>query len=139
MIIWPSPPKAVKTAIAIQRSAFGTYAQVSAKLPRQRPARFVKVSIIGGSRVNPVTYRARIMVDLFGLDTETVESMHSTASWGFLNAQSTVVDGVFVRAWDDEQGPVDRPHPDILDMERWQFHGDLILSTTVPVNTPAGS
>jgi hypothetical protein len=37
---------------------------------------------------------------------------------------------VWVRNWHNEQGPVDFPHPQIIDMDRWQFTGDLSLSTT---------
>jgi hypothetical protein len=137
VIIWSAPKPALKTALSVLRDAFGEYALVSAKLPKQRPIRFVRVSLIGGTRINPVTYRSRVLVELFGPDPETVEAMHGTSSWALHNAQGTVVDGtVFVRGWEDEQGPVDNPHPEIIDMERWQFHGDLTLSTTTAVIAP---
>src|ERR1700754_1892297 len=101
--LWPPPPPGVKTAIAIQQAAFGTTVPVSAKMPKVRPDRFVRVSILPGRRVDQVSYRPRILVELFGLDVESVESMYATASTAFLNAASTIVNGVFVRCWDDEQ------------------------------------
>jgi hypothetical protein len=134
-MIWPAPKPALLTALAILRVAFGDV-PVSAKMPKQRPPRFVRVDVIGGSRIDVVTTRSRVLVELFGPDPEACEAMYSTASAALLNAQSTVISGAFVRSWDDEQGPVARAHPDVIDMDRWQFHGDLTLSTTTAVVTP---
>jgi hypothetical protein len=39
------------------------------------------------------------------------------------------VDGVFIYAWDAEDGPVMYDDPDVTDMTRWQFTGDLSVST----------
>jgi hypothetical protein len=134
-MMWPAPQPALKTALAILRDAFGDVS-VSAKMPKQRPGRFVRVTLIGGSRVDVVSTRARVLIELFGPDPEACESMYATASAALLNSQSTVISGAFVRSWDDEQGPVDYPHPEVIDMERWQFHGELTLSTTTAVITP---
>ncbi len=75
MYVWPTPKPALKTAITILSDAFGVYAQVAAKMPRQLPVRFIMVSRIGGDRPNPVTDTARILIECFGPDPETVESM----------------------------------------------------------------
>jgi len=128
--IYNTPKPAVKTAITILAAGFGQYALVSAKMPKHRPVRFVQVSRIGGSQDTPITDNARILVECFGPDTETVEAMSATARTALRNAISTIVDGVWVRNWSGEQGPVDFPHPQIIDMDRWQFTGDLALSTT---------
>jgi hypothetical protein len=128
--IYKTPKPAVKTAIAILVEAFGQYAQVSAKMPKHRPIRFVRVSRIGGSQSDPITDNARLLIECFGPDTETVEAMSATARTALRNAISTIVGGAFVRNWSNEQGPVDFPHPQILDLDRWQFQGDLSLSTT---------
>jgi len=130
MTIYQTPKPAVKTAITILAAGFGQYALVSAKMPKHRPIRFVRVSRIGGSQTNPITDNARILIECFGQDTETVEAMTATARTALRNAISTIVDGVWVRNWSNEQGPVDFPHSEIIDMDRWQFHGDLALSTT---------
>lgn len=130
MTIYRTPKPAVKTAITVLAEAFGQYALVSAKMPKQRPIRFVRVSRIGGSQNDPITDSARLLIECFGPDTETVEAMSATARTALRNAISTVVDDVFIRGWENEQGPVDFPHPQIIDMDRWQFQGDLMLSTT---------
>ncbi len=129
MIVYPTPKPAVKTTITVLATAFGSHALVSARMPKARPIRFVKVSRIGGAWINPVTDSARILVECFGPDVETVENMTATARAALHNAGQTLVDGVWIRDWLNEQGPTDFPHPEILDMERWQFSGDLILST----------
>lgn len=130
MTIYPTPKPAVKTVITVLAEAFGVYAQVSARMPKKRPVRFVQVSRVGGRWDNPVTDVARILVECFGPDVETVEAMTATARTALRNAISTEVDDVWIRDWSGEQGPVDLPHPDVMDMERWQFHGDISVSTT---------
>lgn len=139
MTIYPTPKPALKTALTILEQAFGVYALVSTKMPKQRPIRFVKVSRIGGNWATPVIDNARLLIECFGPDPETVETMTGTARAAMRNAISTTVDGVFIRDWANEQGPVDFPHPQIIDMERWQFQGTLSLSTTTQLSVPPGS
>lgn len=139
MTIYPTPKPALKTALTILEDAFGVYALVSTKMPKQRPIRFVRVSRIGGNWDNPVTDNARLLIECFGPDPETAETMTGTARAALRNAISTIVDGVWIRNWDNEQGPVDFPHPQIIDMERWQFQGTLSLSTTTQLSVPPGS
>lgn len=128
MEIWPTPKPALKAAIAILEDAFGT-TLVSASMPRRRPAKFLQVTRVGGGQPNPAADVARILVECFGPDPATVESMTGTARSALRNAAGTTVAGVFVRGWTAEQGPTDFPHPEILDLTRWQFTGDLLLAT----------
>lgn len=133
MFIYPTPKPALRTAISILSDAFTGVASVSAKMPRTLPVKFVRVSRVGGSRPDLVTDSARILIELFGADPETVESMWATADAAMHNAIGTIVDSaVFVRGWENVQGPTDFPHPDHLSMDRWQLHGDLLLSVQTP-------
>lgn len=132
MFVWPTAKPAVLAAITILDSAFGDYAFVSAKMPsHERPARFVRVSRVGGRRVNITTDNARILVECFAHTIDEVEPMAASASEALLNSGGTTVTttsgNVFIRGWDNESGPVDFPHPDLLDYERWQLHGDLVV------------
>lgn len=138
MRIWPTPKPAVLAACTVLADAFGEYAEVSTSMPkRNRPDRFVRVTRVGGSQADPSTDFARILIDCFGRDTATVEAMANTVRAAMRNAAGTTVTcdtgsstvDVFIRAWGDEQGPVDMPHPDILDRERWQLHGDLAVKS----------
>jgi len=128
MQIWPTPKPAVLAAIAVLSEAFGTYAFVSAKLPaHQRPDRFVKVTRVGGGQDDIVTDTARLLIECFAKDVGQVEAMCNTVRAAFRNAAGTTVGGAFIRAWGNESGPTDFPHPDILDYERWQLTGDLAV------------
>lgn len=133
--IWDTPKPALLAAVTILEEGFGPWAQVSTKLPaRNRPDRFVKVSRTGGGQSNPVTDRARILVECFGRTSADVENMCNTARAVLRNSQSTTVTPsggppMFIRSYGNESGPVDFPHPDILDYERWQFTAELWIAT----------
>ncbi len=132
MQIWPTPKPAVLAAISILSEAFGAYAFVSAKLPgNQRPDRFVRVTRVGGGQDDITTDVARILVECFAKDVGQVEAMCNTVRSAFRNAAGTPITttsgDAFVRAWDNETGPTDYPHPEILDYERWQLTGDLAI------------
>lgn len=132
MFIWPTPKPALLTAITILSDAFGEYAFVSAKMPaNNRPDRFVKVTRVGGGLDNIATDTARILVECFAKDVGEVEAMCNTVRAALRNAGGTTVTTtagpVSVRAWDNEQGPADYPHPELLEWERWQLTGELLV------------
>lgn len=128
MHIWPTPKPALLTAITVLSDAFGEYAFVSAKMPPHvRPDRFVKLTRVGGGQDQIVTDVARILVECFAKDVGQVEAMCNTARAALRNAAGTTVGEAFVRGWDNESGPNDYPHPDLLEYERWQFTGDLAI------------
>jgi hypothetical protein len=74
---------------------------------------------------------ARILVECYAKDVAQVEAMCNTARTALRNAGGTTVtttDGdVFVRFWENEQGPTEYLNPEIIDYERWQFFGQLIV------------
>jgi hypothetical protein len=128
--VWLTPKPALLGAVTILEEAFGEYALVSTKLPaRNRPDRFVRVSRIGGSQSDPVTDKARIMVECYGKDTATVENMANTARAAFRNAGAARYSGMWIRWYGNEAGPVDMAHPDIVDYERWQFTAELWIKS----------
>jgi hypothetical protein len=134
MLIWPTARPALLAAITVLDDAFGSYAFVSAKLPaHQRPDRFVRVSRVGGRQEHLATDVARILVECFAKDVAQVEAMCNTARAALRNSGGTTVittsGAVSVRCWDNEDGPVDYPHPDLIDFERWQLHGDLSVKS----------
>jgi len=132
MFIHPTPKPALLTAITILDEAFGDYAFVSAKLPGHvRPDRFIKVSRVGGGLDNMASDFPRILVECYAPEVGQVEAMCNTARTALRNAGGTTVvttgGNVFVRSWENEHGPTDFHNPEILDRERWQIHGDLVL------------
>ena len=132
MFVWPTPKPALLAAITILAEAFGDYAFVSAKLPaNNRPDRFVKVTRVGGDLENIATDTARILVECFAKDVGQVEAMCNTARTALRNAGGTTVTAneiaVFIRRFEETSGPADYPHPDIIDYDRWQFTGELMV------------
>lgn len=134
MQIWPTPKPALLTAITILSEAFGDYVFVSAKMPaRDRPDRFIQVTRVGGGLENIASDNARILVECFAKDLGQVEAMCNTARTALRNAGGTTVittqGDVFVRRFDNEEGPRDLVHPDLLEYDRWQFTGDLLIKS----------
>lgn len=126
----PSPP-GVKAGIAILDTEFADFT-VSDEMPRTRPTKAILVSQVGGSRPNPVQSIHRLLIEVWvakSLDsTVNIEQCCGEASAALRNSAGSTFDGVFSYGWSNEQGPVDFPDPDVSDMRRWQFHGDLRLS-----------
>jgi hypothetical protein len=125
--LWPTPKPAVLAAITVLAAAIDDV-DISSDMPVHRPDSFIRVSRIGGRMPDPSTDNARILVEVFGTTTAVVEDLCNQARAALRNAASTtVLSDVFIRSWDNEQGPVELQHPQVLDRERWQFHGDLLV------------
>jgi len=125
---WLPPKPALKTAIAVLRAASAlSGVQVGTDMPNPRPTQFVRVSRVGGSRNVKQDY-ARLLIECWATSQGGCETLAANTSAALLNAGGTTVSGAFVYGWDDQQGPVDYPDPDVTDMDRWQFHGDFIVS-----------
>jgi hypothetical protein len=132
VFVWPTAKPALLAAITVLTEAFGEYAFVSAKLPAHtRPDRFVKVSRVGGTRDNIATDAARILVECYAKDVGQVEAMCNTANAALYNAGGTSITAdtqtMFIRAWNETSGATDYPNPDVLDYERWQITGELLV------------
>lgn len=132
MLVYSTPKPALLTAITILDEAFTGYALVSAKVPRtERPDRFVRVTRMGGGLKHIASDAARILVECYAKEVSQVEAMCNTARTALRNAGGTTVTttsgDVFVRAWEGEQGPTDFPNPEVVDYERWQLFGQLVI------------
>lgn len=132
MFVWPTAKPALLAAITILANAFGEYAFVSAKLPAHtRPDRFVVVDRVGGRRDNIATDSALILVECYAKDVGQVEAMCNTANAALANAGGTTVtadeQSMFIRAWEEVSGPANRPNPEVLDFEKWQITGQLMV------------
>lgn len=123
---WRPAGPGVKTCIAILAAAFPTVT-VSDEMPKVRPLRMIRVSQVNGARPNPVSSVHRLLIEIYAPHT-VVEQMCADASAALRNSGGVAFGGVFSRGWSGEQGPVDYPDPDVTDLSRWQFHGDLTLA-----------
>jgi hypothetical protein len=86
---------------------------------------------VGGGLDNIATDTARILVECYAKDVGQVEAMCNTARTALRNAGGTSVTAdeitIFVRRFEETSGPADFPNPEVLDFERWQFTGELMV------------
>jgi hypothetical protein len=132
MFIWPTPKPALLAAITVLDEAFGDYAFVSAKLPGTiRPERFVRVTRTGGNSANIATDDARILVEVYSKDVGEAEAMVSMATAALRNAGGTTITSgdyrMFIRRWKEDSIAVPFDNPEILDYERGQVTGTLMV------------
>lgn len=129
---WLPAAPGVLTATRIVGGAFPAI-RVSDEMPNERPQQVVLISQIDGRRPNPVQSVHRLLVECWlnkALDSSVnIETWCGEVSAALRNSSGRTYSGVFSFGWGNEQGPVDFPDPDVTDMRRWQFHGDLTLST----------
>jgi hypothetical protein len=128
----PRKPRALDVPITVLQTEHpGVLVDVS--MPRTRPAKFIKVSLLTARSPNVVSYRPRILVECWAGGTNryhTAYDMALDSIKALEDAGSTFVEDIWVRCFDDIEGPVPFPDPDVPEMERFQFHGDLHLGVT---------
>jgi len=132
MFVWPTPKPALLAAITVLDDAFSEYAFVSAKLPgNNRPDRFVRVTRTGGNLANIATDEAQILVEVYAKDIGQVEAMAATATAALRNAGGTTVTSgdyrMFIRRWEENSIAVPFDNPEIIDYERGQVTGTLMV------------
>ena len=134
---YPTPQPALRTARQILANAFpdmfvGTKVPYSLE-PPIRPPIFIVVTQAGGTRPQLVTVAAHLIIQCWAGGVPDVENLSHQAMTALQNAEGTTINtdiySVFVRGFDNIEGPVDFPDPDVTDLERWQFTGDLLVST----------
>jgi hypothetical protein len=128
---YPTAPPVVKAAVSILSAAL-TPVLVSPMMPLVRPTVFVKVDRVGGHQLNLATELARLLVECWVHETAGgyggAETLANQARHALLAAAGTNAAGTFIRIWRNEDGPTNYPDPDISDMTRFQFTGDLLVS-----------
>jgi hypothetical protein len=128
---YPEAKPAVLTAITILQTAVGsTDVGVGSKMPKMWPMAYIRVTRAGGGIANLVTDDARILAEIYGASIGIVEPLTAQAITALRDAEGTSVNGIFVRGFNNIEGPVDHPHVDVPDMCRWQFQGTLLVSTS---------
>lgn len=107
--------------------------RVSDEMPKERPQRIILVSQVDASRPNPVQSVHRLLIECWLAKslrpTVNIERWCGEVSSVLRSSAGSTYQGVFSYGWSNQQGPVDFDDPDVTDMDRWQFHGDLRLST----------
>jgi hypothetical protein len=127
---YETPKPAVKTAIAVLRADLDPAVGVATVKPRVWPRLFVMLTRSGGGLIHPNTDVARLLVECWADSDAACEALTNQCRASLRSTEGRTVDGVFLRGFDNEQGPVQLPDPDVPDHRRWQFQGDLMVSTS---------
>lgn len=126
---WPKP----KPGLAVTRAVLAAKlpsVPVSSDMPATRPAKFIRVSLLDTDHPNPGATVPRPLIECWAETSVLAEVLAGDAVHALLNAKNNNPHaGAYVKAFDDVQGPFELNDPDIQDRRRWQFHGNLWLST----------
>lgn len=132
---WREPKPAVLTAIMILRAALDSKdTTVAAGMPRVWKRFHVRVTRAGGGQDLIVTDTARLLVECYADSPAAAEVLTNKCRAALHNATGHRIDlgsagKAFVRGYDNEVGPVEFPDVSVSDRQRWQFQGDLLVST----------
>jgi hypothetical protein len=128
---WPTAPPVVQAAVGILSAGLPSIL-VSPIMPLVRPATFIRVDRVGGGQLNLATELARLLVECWVAETAGgyggAEILANNARHALYASAGQVFAGIFIRAWRNEDGPVNYPDPDVSNMTRFQFTGDLLVS-----------
>jgi len=133
---WPAPKPAVAVTIAALKAKLAalypslyTGLYVRSEQPTTRPSKYIVVSLLTTDFPNPAVTIPRPLVECWAESSATAEEMSCHAVRALLNAKTQTFAGAQVKAFDNIQGPLELNDPAIQDRRRFQFHGDLYLST----------
>lgn len=104
-------------------------ARVSTNVPKIRPARMVRVSLIGTTRLTRGHFYSRLLVECWAT-TEPEAAALALLAYALTGAlEGETVGGVFVADVTTVGGPANHPEPEIG--PRYQFTVDLLISGEV--------
>jgi hypothetical protein len=106
-------PDAEAAAVAFLRAGLGVLAdRVATKVPATMPAKMVRVSLTGGSRLNVATDTAQLTVECWAPDEPTASLLARTAQALMFSAAGTLAGYVWVRKVESVGGVQFFPDPD---------------------------
>lgn len=126
-MLWRKPKPALTVARAVLIDTLTTI-PVSSTDPSTRPSKYIVLSLLSSDYPNPAFTEPRVMCHCYATTSLLAGDLADEALTVLLNAQGSFA-GVYVKKFANPQGPYRLDNPDISDRVRFQFHGDLRLST----------
>lgn len=120
VIVFPSETDALIVYLREQLEELADGAEVHARIPNPRPARFVTLRRIGGVRTNLVIDTATIVVEAWGDDEDAARDLANLARALLHAAAGTTQSGVRIYRVGEFGGPANLPDPD-SDQARFVF------------------
>ena len=114
-------PDVELASVTFLRAGLGALAdKVATKVPATMPAKMVRVSLTGGSRLNVASDTSQLTVECWAPDEPTASNLARTAQALMISAAWNTAGGVFVRRVDSVGGVQFFPDPDTA-KPRYQF------------------
>ena len=128
-MLWakPKPGLTVARAVLIAAPALSGV-PVSTVGPTTRPDRYLVLGALDTDYPNPAFTEPRILFHCYAKTKPATEDLANEALAVMLNARGLFA-GAQVKKFDEPKGPYEYNDPDITDRFRFQFHGQLRLST----------
>ena len=134
---WPEPKPAVAVTIAALKAklvalypaSYTSSLYVRSEQPETRPTKYVVVSLLGTDFPNPAFTVSRPLIECWAESSAAAEVLAGHCVRALKNAKGQEFADGWVKAFDNIQGPLELNDPDIQDRRRYQFHGDLYIST----------
>lgn len=121
-------PKSALTALKLILDQTGKH--VSVKVPNPIPAAgCIRIQRVGGSKPNLVTDSALVAVQVYSPSDLEAERLCNQARAYLTQSQFSKWGSAWVRGWDEVGGPAEFADPDVQGFVRWQFTGQLGIST----------
>jgi len=114
-------PDVEAAAVVWLRNGLGSLAdKVATRVPKAMPAKMVRVSLTGGSRIDVATDVAQLTVECWAVDEPAASNIARTAQALLFSAAGMTAGAVFVRRVDSVGGVQFFPDPDTA-KPRYQF------------------
>lgn len=126
-MLWPKPKPALLVARAILLDGIAGLSVTTDK-PSTRPDRYIVLELTEGEYRNPAFSSPRVLVNCSAKTSLLAGDLANEALAVLLNARG-LFEGAHVKKFANPQGPYKLNDPDISDRQRYQFHGELRLST----------
>lgn len=121
-------PKSALTALKLILDQTGKH--VSPKVPNPIPAGgCIRIQRAGGPKSNLITDNALVVVQVYATTDLNAELVCNQARGYLQQGQFTKWGTIWVRGWEEVGGPAEFPDPDVQGFVRWQFSGQLGIST----------
>ena len=112
VILFPDVITIVASYLRAQLPSYGyTGIHVGARVPEERPARFVRVDRVGGSRPNLVTDAATVLIESWAADEPAAHALAQKCRALVHAMQGTVQSGVPIGRVDEFAAPATLPDP----------------------------
>ena len=96
------------------------------KVPADRPERFIRVDMAAPIPTSPISYQGLVIIQAYAPNPDDCLSLLDQAKRAMELAD--INDGD-VSGWEEEQGVVEFPDPDLPTVARWQLTGTLFYTT----------